>query len=84
MSQIKNLERDVGGLVVVVVVVVVQDRTENDCREGHLLSLGAQGSLPVTHRFHRILGSDKIPEIATISARWVQKVVLGAGAGGSS
>lgn len=28
-----------GGGVVVVVVVVVQDRTENDCREGHLLSL---------------------------------------------
>ena len=52
--------------------------------ESHLLSLGAQGSLPVNHRFHRILGSDKIPEIVTISARWVQKVVLEAGGGGAA
>ena len=50
--------------------------------ESHLLSLGVQGSLPVNHRLHRILGSDKIPEIVTISARWVQKVVVEAGGGG--
>lgn len=50
--------------------------------ESHLLSLGAQGSLPVNHRFHRILGSDKIPEIVTISARWVQEGGVGGWCGG--
>lgn len=39
----------------------------------------AQGSLPVvTHRFHRIMGSDMIRETVTASARWVPKVVCAA------
>lgn len=37
----------------------------------------APGSLPVIHRFHRMLGSGKIGETVTASARWVQKVVWG-------
>lgn len=41
----------------------------------------ARGSLPVTHRFHRIMGSDMIRETVTAFARWVPKVVCVVGEG---
>lgn len=41
----------------------------------------AQRSLPVTHQFHRIMGSDMIRETVAAFARWVPKVVCVAGEG---